>query len=109
MGRRERTCDSFSTLIWTTGPYLDSTSPLMSSARSRSQSRSVSLQKKGKRSVKGWVVVYTSEGRKRDALGRVEDVADQHVKRRLGREVRSVPARQTRKSHQFPFKKYKMR
>ena len=40
------TCDSFSTLMARTLPYFDSTSPLTSSARSLSQSRSVSLWNK---------------------------------------------------------------
>lgn len=52
---------------------------------------------------------YMSEGRKRDALGRVEDVADQHVKRRLGGDVRSVPVRQTEEVTSVSFQEVQKR
>jgi hypothetical protein len=88
-GRRRPgcTCDSFSTLILRTGPYLASTSPLMSSARSVSQSFSVSLcgrRGDGRRRGSGVNGVPSHRTRQQaDVLGRVKDVADKHKDGRL--------------------------
>ena len=58
------TCVSFSTLIAVTGPYLLSHSPLTSSARSLSQSRSVSLIARRESQIHGQLI-----SRKTDSSG----------------------------------------